>query len=692
MTVPLRTDDRNALLLAWRKAATRSAVVAAVFCLVVGFALIGNQGKMWDANPRTSPQLNQLKAQLTTQPKSEQIKQEIRILDEQLRTEYLKRLEFSRVARNVLIAGLALFLLAAGAAVSIKAREPGLSGATAESSEVGSARVGRVSVAVAGLAVLAVMCVLAVSSPRDPSTGMQAAIDQAPPQLAPETSSTTASEAAAPPEVPPAPAPTAGAATPQYMNPAPPPIGNLKPLPPLNPFEAGQVKPIQDTGPGKADSPGPPGSSSGGPPGSSGSASAPQPTPKPERPKIDVTPFDASDYSPGDQDWLANWPEFRGPDGSAKAVGQYPTSWDAKTGKGIKWKVEIPLPGENSAVVWGDRVFVSCADKATREIDCYDANTGKQLWRHKFENLILGSKAPDVLADTGYAPSTMVTDGKRVFAVFPNGDIVCCDYYGRRVWSRNLGTPDSIYGYATSLIMYKSLVIVQFDQGSSADEGESAIFALQGGTGEVVWYTTRPVPASWSSPVISRHDGKAVVVACAKPWVIGYDAMTGVPLWQASCLGGDVAPAAVVGDGVVYACNVDSVLAAIRLGGSGDVTKSHILWKATDGLPSIPSPAYRDSQVFLVSTEGLLTCYDAKSGKKAYDSSLDAQFQSSPVVVGDLIYISDENGVTRVISTGIPGKEVSRGSVGERIGATPAFVNGRIYIRGEKHLFCIGGD
>ncbi len=694
MAVPLQTEDRTALLIAWRKAASRSAIIAAVFCVVVGVLLLGDMGKMWNANPRTSPQLNQLKAQLAQQPKSEQIKQDIRVLDEQLRMEYLRRLEFSRVARNVLIAGLALFLLAAGAAVSIKAREPDLNAdGLQESSEAGSTRVGRLSVTVAGLAVLALMCVLVVSSPRDFSRGMRSAIDQAPPQLNPESASTTASEAAAPSQPSPPPATANGAAAPnQPMNPAPPPIGNLKPLPPLNPFAAGQIKPISTPGPGKAVSTGPPGSSSGGPPGSGGSVVMPQPAPKPERPKIEVIPFDASDYSPSDQDWLANWPAFRGPDGSAKAVGHYPTSWDVKTGKGIKWSVEVPLPGENSAVVWGDRVFVSGADKSAREIDCYDANNGKLLWRHKFENLILGAKVPDVMADTGYAPSTMVTDGKRVFAVFPNGDIVCCDYDGRRVWSRNLGTPDSMYGYASSLAMYKSLVIVQYDQGSSAEDGKSAIFALQGGTGQVVWYTTRPVPASWSSPVIARQDGNAVVIACAKPWVIGYDAMTGATLWQASCLGGDVAPAAVVGDGVVYACNVDSVLAAIRLGGTGDVTKSNILWKATDGLPSIPSPAYRESQVFLVSTEGTLTCYDAKSGKKLYENSLGEQFQSSPVVVGDLIYVSDEKGVTRVISTGTPGKEVSRGFVGERIGATPAFVNGRIYIRGEKHLFCIGGE
>jgi outer membrane protein assembly factor BamB len=178
-----------------------------------------------------------------------------------------------------------------------------------------------------------------------------------------------------------------------------------------------------------------------------------------------VKPVATSNDYPSDNELKNNFPNFRGYAGNGIAYQKnIPTSWDGATGQNILWKVVIPLPGYNSPVIWGDKIFVAGANATKCEVYCFDRNSGKLLWTANADN-ITGSPAaaPKVQGDTGYSAPTISTDGKRVYAIFANGDILAIDMNGNRVWAKNIGVPQNHYGHSSSLITYKGLVIVEFD-------------------------------------------------------------------------------------------------------------------------------------------------------------------------------------------------------------------------------------
>ncbi len=250
-------------------------------------------------------------------------------------------------------------------------------------------------------------------------------------------------------------------------------------------------------------------------------------------------------------------------------AGAWPAHWDGAKGDNILWKTAVPLPGQNSPVVWGDRVFLSGADEHQREIYCFDANAGKLLWRQPVNDLSCADQTPlNVTDDTGYAAPTMACDGTRVFAMFANGDLACYDFSGKRLWAQNMGRPENTYGHATSLLSYRNMLLLQFDQGDGAG-GKSAVFALDVATGATVWKAKRNLPNSWSTPIVITTGGHDELITCANPLVLAYDPATGTELWSASCLGGDVAPSPVCAGGMLYVCNTGANLAAIRPDGPG---------------------------------------------------------------------------------------------------------------------------
>jgi outer membrane protein assembly factor BamB len=408
-----------------------------------------------------------------------------------------------------------------------------------------------------------------------------------------------------------------------------------------------------------------------------------------------VAPPAAQDF-PTAEEIAKEWPRFRGPGGAGVAAYKnIPSAWDGKTGDGILWKAALPLPGQNSPVVWGDRIFLSGATEKKREVYCIDAATGKLLWQKPVDTPEgAAAEPPELLEDTGYAAPTVATDGRRVAAIFANSDIACFDMSGKKLWARNFGVLKNSYGHATSLDMYHGRVMVLLDQGTPAKPA-SRLIAIDAATGKTAWETKRPVPASWATPILINTGKREEFITIGKPWAIAYDPASGTELWRAKVLDGDVAPSPVFAAGLVFTVNTGAKLSAIRPDGQGDVTASAVAWAAEDGLPDIVSPLTDGKLIWLFTTDGTLTCYRVKDGSKVYEKEIGEAVNSSPTLVGDKMYVFDEKGVTHFLATGEEFKELGKAALGEPVRASPAYLDGRIYVRtmtkeGVSNLFAIG--
>jgi len=338
--------------------------------------------------------------------------------------------------------------------------------------------------------------------------------------------------------------------------------------------------------------------------------------------------------------------------------------------------------------VWDDAIFLTGADEKTREVYCFDAASGALRWRQPVTGE-KGGGAPEVSADTGYAASTPVTDGQRVYAIFATGDVGCFDMDGQSIWSKSLGVPDNTYGHATSLLAHKGMLLVQFDQ-ESEEAPRSKLLAFDAATGRTAWEADRDVPTSWTTPMIVSADGREEIITCANPWVIAYDPADGRELWRAECLSGEMAPSPTVAAGMIVVAMDGASCTAIRPGGSGDVTDTRIAWSFAGMLPDICSPVGTDEFVFLLSTYGYLTCLNTQTGEMLWEQQLEGSFKASPVVAGDRLYLLGDDGKMLVLRPGSSFELLGEGTVGEGCEATPAFAPERMFIRGVKHLFCVG--
>jgi outer membrane protein assembly factor BamB len=420
-------------------------------------------------------------------------------------------------------------------------------------------------------------------------------------------------------------------------------------------------------------------------------------------PKLDIPalPSDDSDASvvsvpeyPTDEEIQQNWPRFRGPGGLGISIHERaPTSWNGETGEGILWKAEVHLPGANSPIAWGDRVFISGADKKNKEVYCYSLESGDLLWRNRVEN-VPGNpgEVPSIMEDTGYAAPTMVCDGARVYAIFADGDLICFDFSGKRIWAKNLGAPDNVYGYASSLSSYRNLLLIQYD-GGTEDDDQSVLYALEGKTGQVVWQAKRPVANTWTSPILADTANGKQFITCSEPWVIAYEPETGAELWRANLMGTDLAPSPIFAREMAFVIQPNETLFAIRCDGRGDVTETHVAWKKDCPTPDISSPVSNGEFIFLLDGAGVLTCYETQNGEMVWDHRFDDFFLTSPSIAAGWIYLVSDNGKTYRVKAAREFEQAdSISTLDETIMASPAFLDGRIIIRGDKNLYCIGSN
>jgi len=399
----------------------------------------------------------------------------------------------------------------------------------------------------------------------------------------------------------------------------------------------------------------------------------------------------------GDSGGPDTWPRFRGPGGAGVASGdRWPTSWDVRTGKHIAWVLPLPGEGKGSPIVWHDAIYLTSADPGNRTLTVLRVNRreGTVVWRRDmvpaFDAWTPAERKAFLqqeLAQTGWAAPTPVTDGRRVWAAFGTGDVVCCSSDGALVWQRNLGPPVSKYGLAASLVRHKDRIIWQLDQGDSPQAGLSVLIALDGTTGETVWRTPRAVENGWATPVIAQVDGHHELITTATDYVIAYDPATGEEFWRAEGTAGEIGPSPVVHDGIVYVVNEGTHVIAIRAGGRGDVTNSHILWRSDRTAAHTASPVCNGR--FLLEAGYVLICHDAESGEVVWEHDPGAWASASPTLAGGMVYLPTRDGITHIFGLGPEYEAHGEADVKEAIEATPAFAGGRIYIRGRRHLFCI---
>ena len=408
--------------------------------------------------------------------------------------------------------------------------------------------------------------------------------------------------------------------------------------------------------------------------------------------QLETGMIEERDYA-APEELAQNWNRFRGFGGAGvTSMTDIPVKWDSASGEGILWKTPLKLPGYNSPIVWQDRVFLSGATQEKREVYCFDASTGSILWTGEVPTAPMGDKKLEVMEDTGYAASTMATDGVRVYAIFASGDLAAFDFDGRLLWHQSLGIPESLYGYASSLEVWQDHVLVQYDQGR-AEDGKSRIYAFKGKTGNLVWETKRPVHNSWTSPILVKTEKDYQLITVGDPWVITYDPNNGKEIWRADCVKGDVGASPILVENLVIAIAPDMFNVAIRVGGKGDVSDKYIAWENDDVGPTMVSPVADSSRIFYLDSYGTLYVVDARNGHLLYEYDFGDSVTSSPTLVAGKLYVLSLEGTMFI---GTPGeKEFTQeitNALGEECFASPAFMPGRIYIRGEEHLYCIGNE
>jgi outer membrane protein assembly factor BamB len=368
-----------------------------------------------------------------------------------------------------------------------------------------------------------------------------------------------------------------------------------------------------------------------------------------------------------------------------------PISWNGPKGENVKWKSAIPLPGTSSVVVWENHVFVTGAseDGKVCELYCFDGETGKLLWTGNTSGVPGSPATPHrITGDTTHAAPTVATDGERVYAMFGTGDIVAYPLDGKaRAWGRNLATLDKAnndYGHTSSLMLYPGRVLVQMDTRKGGH-----LISLDAKTGATMYDEKRDVKnASWASPILVKVGTRWEAILNAEPFVTAHDPATGRALWKLDCMKGEVAPSGAFspGLGLIYMTNKDAgALVCIAPSENPKVE-----WKFEDDLPDASSPVANDQYVIVPNATGLVTCLEAKTGKKVWQKDFeDEGFYSSPVIVGDRVYLVNRAGVTIVFKLGPNYEELAKNPLGEKSDCTPAIPQGRIYLRTAKNLYCI---
>ncbi|MFP6667611.1 MAG: PQQ-binding-like beta-propeller repeat protein [Pirellulales bacterium] len=413
-----------------------------------------------------------------------------------------------------------------------------------------------------------------------------------------------------------------------------------------------------------------------------------------------------------------DWPAWRGPRGDGTSLEQaVPTQWNET--ENISWQVEIPGIGHASPIVLGDYMFLVTCIEETRErmLLCLDRRTGKTVWRR----VVIRAPLEAIHQLNSRASSTPATDGKYVYVSFlePDGSTVpaevvrkrsgelranntgkavnpgsmcvaAYDLSGQRQWITRPGGFASVWGYCASPIVFEDKVIINGDH-----DGDAYIVALDCKTGETIWKVPRENRIrSHSVPLIRKLDGRMQMMVVGSHSIVSYDPNDGAKYWYTVGPKGRAVASPVFATGLLLVSTAypDREFLAIRPDGHGDVTDTHIAWRNGQSAPYVPSPISVGDYLLAVSDDGIASCFNAATGKRHWRKRIGKRHSAALVTAGGLVYFLSDAGVTRVVRPGTQFKLIAENRIGERCYASPAISRGQIFLRSDKHLFCVGGS
>jgi len=430
-----------------------------------------------------------------------------------------------------------------------------------------------------------------------------------------------------------------------------------------------------------------------------------------------------------------NWPHWRGPhhNGISDAK-NLPMKWSAT--ENIVWKIPLPSWSAATPIIWGDRIFITSPSKSEPKHEpeqkqiqeqsqtqrkrrrsaldpggpklllfCIAKKDGKILWERELDD------KNQIHRKQNDATPSPVTDGRYVWAVTGTGKVAAFDMNGKPVWTKDLqkdyGPFGHNWGYGSSPLLYDGSLIVEVLHGMKTDD-PSYIVSFNAAKGEVQWHQERPTdaemesPDAYTTPVILEHKGKTQIVISGGDYVTGHDFETGKEIWRAAGLNPlkrrnyRVVPTPIIVDGIIYAPTRKKPLLALKVGGTGDITESHLVWKYEgSAAPDVPSPVSDGKFFYMIDDRGLVTSLDAKTGTLIWgpETTTEGIVSASPILVDGKLYIINEKGVTSIVSVGSEFKLLGTNELdGSYTLASPAVSGSQLFIRTSTHLYCIGRE
>jgi outer membrane protein assembly factor BamB len=394
-----------------------------------------------------------------------------------------------------------------------------------------------------------------------------------------------------------------------------------------------------------------------------------------------------------------NWPQWRGPSlNGVSTEKNLPARWTSE--ENIAWKLAMPAWSGSTPIIWGDRIFLNVAEANDLYLWCVDRTKGAILWKK-----LLGSGNVKMRKQNMSSPSP-VTDGKTVYVMTGTGILKAFDFAGQELWLRDVqkdyGAFGLNWGYASSPLLFEDSLYVQVLHGMKTDD-PSYVMRINRTSGKTMWKVDRPTaairesPDAYTTPALLRYGKTTEIVITGADCVTGHDPATGKELWRANGLNPDNDPSyrivasPFVFNEIIYAPSRVRPLLALKAGGRGDISTSHLLWSTMNG-PDVPTPVTDGKYFYIVNDRGIMWCLDAKTGSEIYGQQRlkPGTYSGSLVLADDKLYITNEEGLTTVIKAGPKFEVIAENPLNDYCLSSPAISDGQIFIRTATNLYCVG--